>query len=66
MSIIVLRASDELTDAEIAALKSELAKEYYKERRKILAQAIKNAETRGNETELVAALEELKNLPVGE
>jgi DNA primase len=64
ISIIVLRASDELTAEEIAALKSELAKEYYKERRKILAQAIKNAEARGNESELAAALTELKNLPV--
>ncbi len=64
ISSVVFRASDELTAAEIADLKSELAKEYYKERRKILAQAIKNAEARGNATELAAALEELRNLPV--
>jgi DNA primase catalytic core len=64
ISIIVFRSSDELTPEEVTNLKSELAKEYYKERRKILAQAIKNAETRGNETELAAALEEMKNLPV--
>jgi DNA primase len=64
IDIIVLRASEELAPAETAALKSELAKEYYKERRRILALAIKNAEARGNETELAAALEELKSLPV--
>jgi len=48
---------------EFVALKSELAKEYYKERRRILAQAIKNAEARGNETELAVALEEMRGLP---
>jgi DNA primase len=64
IGIIVLRASEELSKEEIASLKSEIAKEYYRERRKILAQAIKNAEARGNETELAAALEELRNLPV--
>jgi DNA primase len=79
ISIMVLRAGSEsdgsgvegaggvnggeLTDREVAALKSELAKEYYKERRKIIAQAIKNAEVRGNETELAAALEEMRGLP---
>ncbi len=40
-----------------------LAKEYYKERRQIIALAIKNAEANGNDAELAAALEELKNLP---
>lgn len=60
---IVLRSSDEPTAEEITQLKSELSKEYYKERRKILAQAIKNAEARGNDVELKAALEELGNLP---
>jgi DNA primase len=63
ISIIVFRASDELKPEEIAVLKAELAKEYYKERRKILAQAIKNAEARGNEAELAAALEEMRTLP---
>jgi DNA primase len=63
IGIIILRASDELSAAEFAGLKSELAKEHYKERRKILSLAIKNAETRGNETELAAALEELRGLP---
>lgn len=63
ISIIVFRSSDVLSAAEFAQLKSELAKEYYKERRKILAQAIKNAEARGNETELAAALEEMRQLP---
>jgi hypothetical protein len=62
---IVLRSSDVvLNDAEIAFLKNALAKEYYKERRQIIALAIKNAEANGNDTELKAALEELKNLPI--
>ena len=65
---IVLRSGSgpgdgETLDGEIAALKAELSKEYYKERRKIISQAIKNAEARGNDTELAAALEELRNLP---
>ncbi len=64
IGLIVLRAPGDIALEEIEALKAELSKEYYKERRKILAQAIKNAEARGNETELKAALEELKNLPV--
>jgi DNA primase len=63
ISLIVFRSSDELKPEEMANLKSELAKEYYKERRKVLAQAIKNAETRGDETELAAALEEMRGLP---
>ena len=63
MGIVTLRASDAVSDEQLAALKSELAKEYYKERRKIVTQAIKNAEAHGNEVELAAALEELKNLP---
>ncbi len=63
IGIVTLRASNEVSDGQIAALKSELAKEYYKERRKIVTQAIKNAEAKGNEEELKAALEELKNLP---
>jgi DNA primase len=61
---VVLRSSDVvLSDAEIDFLKNALAKEYYKERRQIIALAIKNAEANGNDAELAAALEELKNLP---
>lgn len=63
IGLIMLRASADLPHEEITALKAELAKEYYKERRRILAQAVKNAETHGNETELKAAIEELRNLP---
>ena len=62
IGIIVLRASDNASDEEIKTLKAELIKEYRKERRNILALAIKNAEANGNETELKAALEELRNL----
>ena len=62
---LVLRSSEVVrSPAEIAFLKNALAKEYYKERRQIIALAIKNAEANGNETELAAALEELKNLPI--
>ncbi|MGC9599567.1 MAG: DNA primase [Minisyncoccia bacterium] len=64
IGLIVLRAPGDIAPEEIEALKAELSKEYYKERRKILSLAIKNAEARGNEVELKAALEELKNLPV--
>jgi DNA primase len=63
IGILVLRPSNELSVEETAQLKSEFAKEYYKERRKILAQAIKNAEANGNDNELAAAMEELKGLP---
>jgi hypothetical protein len=62
---IVLRSSDVvLSDAEITFLKNALAKEYYKERRQIIALAIKNAEANGNDKELKAALEELSKLPI--
>ncbi|MDE2019243.1 MAG: DNA primase [Patescibacteria group bacterium] len=63
LGIVVLRASNDLSESEIKSLKSELAKEYYKERRRIVTQAIKNAEARGNEEELKSALEELRTLP---
>ena len=63
LGLIVLRASGDPPEEEIAMLKNELAKEYYKERRHILALAVKNAEARGNEAELNAALEEMKGLP---
>lgn len=53
-------------ETEIIKLKAALSGEYYKERRKIIAQAIKNAEARHDERELQAALEEMKNLPAGE
>ncbi len=63
VGLVVLGASSEMSDEEIAALKAELAKEYYKDRRQILAMAIKNAEAKGNEPELKAALMELNDLP---
>ncbi|HEX4104447.1 MAG TPA: DNA primase [Candidatus Paceibacterota bacterium] len=64
IGLVMLRASGDFPGETVDALKAELAKEYYKERRKVLAQAIKNAEARGNETELKAALEEIAKLPV--
>ena len=53
-------------DDETAKLKTALKGEYYKERSKIIAQAIKNAEARHDDCELKDALEEMKNLPSGE
>ena len=67
IDLVVLREPPaEPWDTEAAKLKAALAGEYYKERRKIIAQAIKNAEARHDEQELAAALEEMKNLPSGE
>ncbi|HUC31132.1 MAG TPA: DNA primase [Candidatus Paceibacterota bacterium] len=68
INLIVLRdptAASDIADADIATLKEGLAKEYYKERRHILSLAIKNAEVRGNDAELAAALAELSTLPGG-
>ncbi len=55
----------ELSDEDLAVLKEGLAKEYYKERRHILSLAVRNAEARGNQAELDAALAELSKLPGG-
>jgi hypothetical protein len=68
VNLIVLRdptALGDLSDEDIAVMKNGLAKEYYKERRHILSLAIKNAEARGNDAELSAALAELAKLPGG-
>ncbi len=69
VNLIVLRdptAASELSDKDIAVIKDGLAREYYKERRKILSLAVRNAEARGNQSELEAALAELSKLPGGE
>jgi DNA primase len=63
LALIVLRASGDLSEENVNMLKTELSKEYYKERRQILSLAIKNAEAKGNEMELKAALEEMRSLP---
>ena len=68
VNLIVLRdptAISGLSDEDVAVLKDGLAKEYYKERRHILSLAVRNAESRGNQTELDAALAELSKLPGG-
>ena len=53
IDLVVLREPPaEPLDTEAAKLKTALAGEYYKERRKIIAQAIKNAEARHDEREL--------------
>lgn len=64
LGLIVLRASGDIQHEEFEVLKSELRKEFYKKRREILTLAVKNAETKGNEAELNAALEELSKLPM--
>jgi DNA primase len=69
VNLIVLRdptAIGGLSDEDSTVLKEGLAKEYYKERRHILSLAVRNAEARGNQTELDAALAELSKLPGGE
>jgi DNA primase len=67
IDLVVLREPPaEPWDEEMLKLKAALAGEYYRERRKIIAQAIKNAEACHDERELASALEELKNLPSGE
>jgi DNA primase len=65
MERIMLQSSNnpERDDARIASLKAQIKKEYYKERRRMLSRAIKNAEANGNEGELAAALAELSALP---
>ena len=66
VNLIVLRDPTDvgdISDEDIAILKDGLAKEYYKERRKILSLAVRNAEARGNQAELDAALAELSQLP---
>ena len=68
LELIVLRdptAVSALSDRDLVSLKSDLAREYYRERRKILALAVRNAEARGNDSELAAALAELSKLPGG-
>lgn len=68
LGLIVLRdqtAAGGLSDLDVASLKSGLAQEYYRERRKVLALAVRNAEARGNDAELAAALAELATLPGG-
>jgi DNA primase len=68
INLIVLRdptAVSDLLDEDIAVIKEGLAKEYYKERRKILSLAVRNAEAHGNQAELDAALAELAELPGG-
>lgn len=62
LSFIILGAEN-LSDAEIAELKRELESEYWKERKKELILAVRRAEESGDEARLLAALEELRNLP---
>jgi DNA primase len=69
VNLIVLRDPTDIADMseeDLTGLKEGLAKEYYKERRKILSLAVRNAEARGNQAELEAALAELSKLPAGE
>ena len=60
----VILGSENMDEKEISELKTELIKEHVKEKRIILAAAVKKAEENGNENELRAALEELSHLTV--
>jgi hypothetical protein len=62
INFIVLQTPEDPSFEEAASIKAELLKEYYKERRHILTLAVRNAEARGDEKELAAALKELKEL----
>jgi DNA primase len=62
LNFIVLQIPEAADLDEAAMIKSELLKEYYKERRQILTLAVRNAEARGDEKELSAALNELREL----
>ncbi len=66
LGLIVLSASRELSDPELLNLKSEIAKLYYRERRRIVSLAIRNAEANGNHEELAAAIKELGEIPGAE
>lgn len=69
VGLIVLRdptAISDFKEEDVATLKEGLTREYYKERRHILALAVKNAEARGDDTELAAALAELAKLSGGD
>jgi len=68
VNLLVLRdptAVSDLSDEDVTALKNDIAKEYYKERRKILTLAVRNAEARGDDIEKEAALKEMRDLPGG-
>lgn len=63
MDFIILGPAN-LGEEEIVNLKNELAKEYYKDRKKELAQAVRLAEAEGDESRLRLVLQELNNLPL--
>jgi DNA primase len=60
----ILLKSETIPVPEIQELKEYLKLEYIKERREQLTLVVRNAEARGNESELLKALTELKELPV--
>jgi DNA primase len=62
INFVVLQIPEVADVDDVVTLKEDLLKEYYKERRHILTLAVRNAETRGDEKELAAALKELKEL----
>lgn len=61
---LIILGSKDLSDEEIGQLKSELMKEFIKERKNILTATIKRAEQDGDEAGLTSALEELNKLSV--
>lgn len=62
LNFIILGA-EKLDIGEVDALKRELKKEHYKEKRQELTLAVRRAEECGDEQGLRSALEELNNLP---
>lgn len=64
INLIILRAGEGLTAAEAGDLKKQVHSAYIRERRKNLAQCVKEAEARNDASGLEAALKELQELPV--
>lgn len=62
INFVVLQIPETPDLDELTTIKEDLLKEYYKERRHVLTLAVRNAEARGDEKELAAALNELNEL----
>jgi DNA primase len=62
LNLVLLRAED-IEEAEIANLKEQLFREYLKERRRELTDALRRAEAAGDAAAEAAVLEEFRKLP---
>ncbi len=65
LDIVFLR-EESLGQEEVGVLREELAKEYFRKRREELTRAVRLAESRGDESAVRTALDELRRLPSGE